>query len=40
MDGPQAMFARTKLGTGNKTITPTMPIHVYHAIADNYVSFD
>ncbi|KAL8292531.1 hypothetical protein RQP46_001143 [Phenoliferia psychrophenolica] len=35
----KAMFARTLLGTGNKTLTPAMPIHVYHAIADNYIPY-
>ncbi|KAL8280100.1 hypothetical protein RQP46_007430 [Phenoliferia psychrophenolica] len=35
----QETFAITKLGTLNQTLTPTLPIHMYHAIDDEFIPY-
>ncbi|KAL8287171.1 hypothetical protein RQP46_003623 [Phenoliferia psychrophenolica] len=32
-------FALTQLGTANKTLTPTIPIHMYHALDDEFIPY-
>ncbi|KAL8283885.1 hypothetical protein RQP46_005317 [Phenoliferia psychrophenolica] len=35
----QETFALTKLGTANKTLVPSIPMHFYHALADEYIPY-